>query len=80
MESWKNRLVQEYDDLRDKYNRLRDSLCDYSFIHSISVKQADLLKRQKKVMLMYMEILYRRIIDNTDDTDEYNYKNIVKPK
>lgn len=31
-------------------------------------------------MLMYMEILYRRIIDNTDDTDEYNYKNIVKPK
>jgi len=60
MEDYQNRVIKEYDELKDKIVKLRAFISGTAY-YQLGFNQKQLLQRQLKIMIRYATILDERI-------------------
>ena len=65
MESYKERLIKEQSELREKFNKLVDFINSEKF-YKLSQNNRLLLKNQKIAMELYLNILNMRVFEDVD--------------
>lgn len=67
LETHVDRMVREYDELRERCDKLADFISGEAVLH-LTETQQELLKKQLNPMVEYMEILGQRITNETGDS------------
>lgn len=62
-EDWQKRLIDEYEALTDRLNKLNTALALEDFKDRVGEKQFELMKKQSEGMTIYANALKERMID-----------------